>query len=201
MDMKTVMAAVRLASQRDAAIAAQAEAALEAARAASNNIVGIDFEQSNVTSSYALDVAYGDGLWLAGSDTATYYSSDGKEWTQNTTISKACSSFTYANGLWVAGGYAGGGLYYSVDGKAGLRATSQIHKSEKQPMQTVCGSQAEILPGCTTLRTGRTGLQAMLQAAHTTTSFTAMVFGWQAARLCAITPPMARHGHNPAWRE
>lgn len=132
MDMKTVMAAVRLASQRDAAIAAQAEAALEAARAASNNIVGIDFEQSNVTSSYALDVAYGDGLWLAGSDTATYYSSDGKEWTQNTTISKACSSFTYANGLWVAGGYAGGGLYYSVDGKSWTQSNitdTQIRKN------------------------------------------------------------------------
>lgn len=114
MDTKSIMTAVRLASQRDAVVTAKAEAA---AAVAGSNVAGISFKQSNVASNYACDVAYANGLWLAGMSDALYYSYDGKTWTQIEDVDYSLSGFTYANGLWVAG--ATGtirGLFYSEDG-------------------------------------------------------------------------------------
>lgn len=114
MDVKSVMTAVRLASQRDAVVTAKAEAA---AMLAGSNTAGISFKQSNVASNYAYDVAYANGLWLAGMYNAAYYSYDGKTWTQIADVDYSLSGFTYANGLWVAGGLGTiQGLFYSEDG-------------------------------------------------------------------------------------
>lgn len=76
---------------------------------------------SGTTDSYKFNtVYYGDGLWVAGSEShGLWWSEDGKDWTQ---VSGATASYTfnnvyYGNGLWVAGSF-GNGLWWSEDGKA-----------------------------------------------------------------------------------
>jgi hypothetical protein len=60
---------------------------------------------------------YGDGIWVAGSNSVgLVYSTDGKTWTQSNITSSHFYCVKYANGLWLAGGGDSNGIYYSTDG-------------------------------------------------------------------------------------
>ena len=57
-------------------------------------------------------VYYANGIWVAGSGSALYYSTDGMSWTLSNITSSTFWSVYCANGIWVAGSYTKG-LYYS----------------------------------------------------------------------------------------
>lgn len=76
---------------------------------------GTEWIQSDITTEtpiFFMDNA--NGIWVIGSETATYYSTNGKTWTQSSNIN--FTSILNANGIWVAT-TPGTGLYYSIDGK------------------------------------------------------------------------------------
>ena len=77
---------------------------------------GMEWTQSNITSGDIFSVYNANGIWVAGSDSGLYYSTDGKTWTQSNITSGKIFSVYNANGIWVA--CSGNGLYYSTDGKA-----------------------------------------------------------------------------------
>ena len=71
-------------------------------------------------------LVYANGLWVCGSSGhGTWWSADGKAWTQgtggNTTFS--IQYLAYADGIWVCGS-SGYGLWWSEDGKAWTRSDS-----------------------------------------------------------------------------
>jgi hypothetical protein len=72
--------------------------------------------QSNITSGTFTRVVYdGNGMWCAWGSNGGYYSTDGRSWTKNSSISGTCTGLAYVGGLWL---YANGrGIFYSVDAK------------------------------------------------------------------------------------
>lgn len=56
-----------------------------------------------------------NGLWVLGSSSGIYYSTDGKAWTQSNITTTEIQDICYSNGLWVAS--TNFNIYYSTDGK------------------------------------------------------------------------------------
>lgn len=77
---------------------------------------------SGISADYSAAITYANGLWVMGTDSGIYYSTDGKSWPHSNITSGEFRSIANANGLWVAGSYegtgSGKGIYYSTDGKS-----------------------------------------------------------------------------------
>ena len=81
---------------------------------------GTEWTQSNVTTGVFWSCYYGNGIWVATSDSGAYYSTDGKIWTLSN-LTRATYSVRYDNSMWVVGCL--GIAYYSTDGKTWTQAT------------------------------------------------------------------------------
>lgn len=67
---------------------------------------GINWEQSNITANASFDFAYySDGLWIAagtgGVGARAHWSTDGKNWTRDTSAPGGMNSILYAKGVWL----------------------------------------------------------------------------------------------------
>ena len=96
---------------------------LAAASNADNGIYyssdGITWTQSNVTDTRAVNIEYGNGVYVAynGLGVGLYYSTDGMTWSATSTTEGCYTMYHarilgYGNGIWVAA--SNSGLYYSV---------------------------------------------------------------------------------------
>jgi hypothetical protein len=83
---------------------------------------GKTWNQSNITSNNWGCVHYGNGMWVAGSNTAdvgVYYSTSGITWYKAETISAGSfgkKALYYGNGMWVISSSSDYAVYYSYDG-------------------------------------------------------------------------------------
>jgi hypothetical protein len=82
---------------------------------------GKEWTNSNITSSAWSVLAYGNGIWVAGSYTTSSvgirWSTNGMTWTESNVTSGGIQKIAYGDGLFVAAGDSdAGGLLYSEDG-------------------------------------------------------------------------------------
>lgn len=92
------------------------------------NLTGqYDWKQSNLPSA-AYTIMYADGMWVAATTDAMYYSTDGITWEQGESPSGKYSSIGYGDGRWIAWS-SNKTFCYSDDGKAWTLGTNVSNRS------------------------------------------------------------------------